>query len=69
MFQAGVIREMHFRADACEAVLILECSSELEARDALGTLPLVREGLISFEIIGLRPYDGFSPLFAERQEG
>jgi len=66
--QSGVIREMHFRTDAYEAVLILECADEQEARDVLATLPLVKEGLISFEVIGLRPYDGFSRLFVERPE-
>ena len=66
--QSGVIHEMHFRTDACEAVLNLECSDEQEARDALATLPLVREGLISFEVIGLRPYDGFSGLFVRQEE-
>ena len=67
--QSGVIREMHFRTDAYEAVLIIECVDEQEARDVLATLPLVRERLISFEVIGLRPYDGFSRLFAGKQEG
>lgn len=63
--QAGVIRELYFRTNEHAAVLLLECTDELEAREALATLPLVREGLISFDVIGLKPYDGFARLFRD----
>ncbi|SMO39696.1 superoxide dismutase [Gracilimonas mengyeensis] len=63
LYKEGIIREMYFRDDKPEAVLILECKDEEEARDKLGTLPLVKEGLISFELIPLRPYHGFERLF------
>ena len=63
--QAGVIRELYFRADRSEAVLILECADVDEARSALGTLPLVREQLIGFELIPLIAYPGFARLFIE----
>jgi hypothetical protein len=62
--QAGVLREIHFRADRSDAVLILECADAVEARSVLATLPLVREGLIAFEVIPLKPYPGLSRLFA-----
>lgn len=62
--QAGIIRESYFRGDCSSAVLILECSGPGEAREIIDTLPLVREGLITFELIPLRPYPGFSRLFA-----
>jgi muconolactone delta-isomerase len=64
--QAGVIRELYFRADRSEAVLILECANVDEARSVLGTLPLVREKLIGFELIPLIAYPGFARLFAEQ---
>jgi hypothetical protein len=60
---AGIIRELHFRADRREAVLLLECENVGAAQAALATLPLAREGLVDFELIGLVPYDGFSRLF------
>jgi len=63
--QAGVIREIHFRADRPEAVLILECDGPEEAGRALAGLPLVKAGLIEFEIIPLRPYPGLARLFRE----
>ena len=63
LYQAGVIRETYFRGDVRRAVLILECESPEEARQALETLPLVREKLMAFEIVPLVPYTGFSRLF------
>ena len=65
MQQSGVIRELYFRGDQTSAVLILECSGTMEASQILQTLPLVKKGLITFEIIPLRAYPGFSRLFAE----
>jgi len=67
LYQAGVLREMYFRGDQPTAVLLLECADVREANDVLDTLPLVREGLITFDVIPLKPYPGFARLFA--QEG
>ena len=64
LVQEGTVRELYFRQDRTEAVLILECGSIEAAHRILASLPLVREGLISFEVIPLRPYPGFSRLFA-----
>jgi hypothetical protein len=63
LVQAGVVRETYFRTDRADAVLVLECRDLDEARDHLSGLPMVRAGLIRFEIIGLRPYPGFARLF------
>lgn len=60
--QAGIIREIYFRAEKREAVLILECADAHEAHDVLQTLPQVQAGLIAFEVIPLVPYNGFSRL-------
>lgn len=64
LYQAGVIREPYFRQDQTSAVLILECEDIKDANSALNSLPLVREGLIAFDIIPLRAYPGFSRLFS-----
>jgi muconolactone delta-isomerase len=64
LYKSGIIREMYFRQDKTDAVLILECASTAEARDVLNSLPLVREKLIDFEIIPLVAYPGFERLFA-----
>jgi hypothetical protein len=65
LYKAGVIRETYFNADRHEAVLVLECDDVATARAALSTLPLVRAGLITFDLIPLIPYDGFARLFKE----
>jgi hypothetical protein len=63
LYQQGTIRELYFRQDRAEAVLVLECADTKKASEALGSLPLVKEGLISFELIPLVPYPGFGRLF------
>ena len=65
LLQAGVIRELYFRADRHAAVLVLECASTQEAHDVLATLPLVAAGLTTFAVIPLAPYPGFARLFSE----
>ncbi len=64
LYQAGLFRELYFRQDWPGAVLVLECAGIEQANEALNTLPLVKEGLITFDIIPLGPYPGFSRLFA-----
>ena len=48
LYKSGHIREVYFRGDRDEAVLILECANVAEAESLLNTLPLVKEGLIEF---------------------
>jgi muconolactone delta-isomerase len=63
LHQAGVIRELYFRADRNEAIVVLECASVAEAQEELSRLPFVRNKLITFEIIPLKAYPGFERLF------
>ncbi|MBE2199347.1 MAG: superoxide dismutase [Anaerolinea sp.] len=65
LYQAGVLRELYFRQGMHSAVLFLECVDAEEANEVLNTLPLVKKGLIAFDIIPLIAYPGFSRLFAE----
>jgi hypothetical protein len=65
LYQSGILRELYFRQDEPSAVLILECVNIKEAKGLLDTLPLVREGLITFDVIPLMPYPGFSRLFGD----
>ena len=64
LYQAGALREFYFRQDQTTAVLVLEYAGVEEAQQVLDTLPLVQEGLIVFDVIPLRPYPGFTRLFA-----
>jgi len=63
LHQSGVVRELYFSEDKHEAVLVLECDNADEARRRLLELPLMRAGLIDFQIIPLIAYSGFSRLF------
>lgn len=63
LYKKGFIREMYFRDDKPEAVLILEAKDLKEAKEKLSELPLVKNGLITFELIPLKPYHGFERLF------
>ena len=65
LYQGGQIREIYFRGDRSEAVLILECADAEEAHQLLDSLPLVQAGLIGFEVIPLEPYPGFERLFGK----
>jgi len=64
LYQAGELRELHFRADRPEAVLFLEVQDLPSARSLLARLPLVARGLIDFELVPLAPYPGFGRLFS-----
>ena len=68
LYQADFIREIYFRQDRSEAVLVLECENITAAREILKSLPLVRVGLIAFDLIPLRSYPGFSRLFGVESE-
>lgn len=65
LYKSGHLREIYFRQDRQEAVLVLECADVEAAGELLASLPLVQAGLIDFEVIPLVPYPGFERLFAE----
>jgi muconolactone delta-isomerase len=64
LHQQGIIRELYFRADRSQAILVLECDSAEAAQQVLATLPFVQNGLIAFEFIPLKAYPGFARLFS-----
>jgi muconolactone delta-isomerase len=65
LHQRGAIRELYFRADRQEAVLVLEAADPAAARAVLEQLPLVRARLIDFDLVPLAAYPGFARLFAK----
>jgi hypothetical protein len=60
--KAGVIRENYLRTDRLGAVIVLETAGVAEALALLSGLPLVREGLIGWECIGVGAFMGFDVL-------
>jgi hypothetical protein len=69
LYQADVIREIYFRADRPNGVLVLEVPDLVAAREVIDSLPLVAAGLIDFDLVPLKPYPGFARLFAEAAAG
>lgn len=64
LYVGGVVRRVWCRGDRAGAVLLLECTTGAEARDAVGSLPMVEAGLLEVEVIPLEAYDGLASLFA-----
>jgi hypothetical protein len=58
LYLQGILREIYFSKEGHNAILILECKDEEEARKTLETLPLVQEKIIEFQLITLLPYTG-----------
>ena len=65
LYQKGIVREIYFDIDDHIAVLILECKNKEEANKTLTSLPLVKEGYITFELNALVPYSGFERLMCD----
>jgi hypothetical protein len=61
--QADRIRQVYFTADTKSAVIEWECDSIDKVYAFIETFPLVKAGLIRFNVIPLVPYSGFNRLF------
>lgn len=59
LFADEKVRELYSRSDGKGAVLVLEAENEEEAEQILNGLPMVKLGLLSFEVYGIKPYRGF----------
>ena len=63
--KSGIIREIYFNQNHC-AIIILECESTSVAKNTLNKLPLVKSGLINFEVMELTPYNGFDRIIEKQ---
>lgn len=61
LYLSGSLREIYFN-EFHNAVLVLECNAKEEALELLESLPLVKQGMIKFEMMELLPYTGFQRL-------
>lgn len=62
LYLEGFIREIYFN-ETNNAVLVLEAEDKNSAQKKLNEFPLVKEGLITFDLVELKPYSGLSRLF------
>jgi hypothetical protein len=65
----GVVRSIHMCPERPGSMLVMECADLEAAHAALGRLPMVRDGLITFELTRMLPYTGFEVLFHPSREG
>jgi len=61
LYKSGVIREIYFTGEH-NAVIIMEADSKEKASEIIKSFPLVKNGLITFDICELNNYDGFERL-------
>lgn len=62
LYAAGILRQIWLRGDVGGAVLLWEATSEDEVRAAIGSLPIVKAGMLELiALVPLKPYPGFGP--------
>jgi len=62
LYAAGLLRQIWLRGDLPGASILWEAASESEVRDALGSLPVFKAGMLEIvAFIPLQPYPGFAP--------
>jgi len=61
----GIVREIYFNQNHC-AVIILECDNATMAKKTLSELPLVKNGLIDFDVMELSAYNGFDRIIEKQ---
>ena len=62
LYLSDNLREIYFTEDN-NAVLVMETVDKKTAKKLLDTLPLVKSGMIKFEIMELKPYTGFERIY------
>jgi len=59
----SVIRNIWFTKNTREAILIIEAKDSIKAKEIIDKFPLVKECLITYDIVELVAYDGYERLF------
>jgi hypothetical protein len=61
---SGFVREIYFNNNHC-AVIVIEAESARMAQEVLNELPLVKKGLITFNVMQLNPYNGLDRIIRD----
>ncbi|MBI3512337.1 MAG: superoxide dismutase [Bacteroidetes bacterium] len=62
LYAKDLVREVYFRKDRPGVMLVLECENATEAKRILSTFPMVKAGVIDFEIIPVGHFVPFGTL-------
>jgi hypothetical protein len=65
LYLKDVIRDFYFRSDISGVVFMMECDSVDEARAELAELKLVKEGIVTFNLIPVQPLKPLGILLAD----
>lgn len=64
LYLTGSLREIFFN-EHHNAIIIMECESIEKAREILNSLPLVKKGMIKFDVMQLNPYTGYDRIIKQ----
>jgi len=62
LYSKEIVREAYFRKDRPGVVIVLECENVQEAKRILSTFPMVKAGVIDFDIIPVGHFVPFGTL-------
>ena len=63
LYAEGILRQVWRRGDVPGATILWEAASEDEVREALGSLPILKAGMLEVAaVVPLEPYPGFGPV-------
>ena len=62
LYSKDIVREAYFRKDRPGVILVLEAENVAEAKAILATFPMVKSGVIEFEIIPVGHFVPFGTL-------
>jgi hypothetical protein len=62
LYTKDIVRETYFRKDRPGVILVLEAESVADAKKVLSTFPMVRAGVIDFDIIPVGHFVPFGTL-------
>jgi len=61
LYAAGILRQIWLRGDLPGAAILWEAANEQEVRDAIGSLPIFKAGMLELiALVPLKPYPGFA---------
>jgi hypothetical protein len=64
-YVADMLRTIHYIADMSGAVLLFEAANVEAVEAALPKFPMIANGLLTCDVIPLKPYVGIASLFAQ----
>jgi len=61
LYATGILRQIWLRGDMPGAAILWEAANEQEVRDAIGSLPIFKAGMLELiALVPLKPYPGFA---------